>query len=359
MAKLNSLSVSGYKSIKNIENLELKNLNILIGANGSGKSNFISLFRLLNAVALGNEKLQLYTQKQGGPDSLLHFGRKNTDKIHIELCFDEEYGFKYDLNLISTNDNRMFPNEIIYNNFGINSFSFGIYDALLDINEAKKQTYLCSNIKTWRIYHFHDTSDTAKMKGVNAINDNLLLKHDAANLAAYLRRIRRQYPAEYQRIVETIRLVLPFFHDFVYRDEENLEYIELEWFHKEDLDTPLKAYMLSDGSLRFICLTTLLLQPLELLPDTIIIDEPELGLHPYAISVLSDIFKQVAEEKQLIIATQSVELINEFEPEDIIVVEQRNGVSSFKRLSSEDLNIWLKDYSLGELWNCNIIGGRP
>ena len=362
MARLNSLSVSGYKSIKNMEHLELKNLNILIGANGAGKSNFISLFRLLNAIS--NEELQLYTQVQGGPDSLLHFGRKNTDKIHVE-CYFNKYAYLFDL--ISTNNNRLVfkreeldivhfsaPNDPVI--VGLESSESNFIGTFDNDNFA---ILLEKALKTWRIYHFHDTSDTAKVKGVNAINDNLLLKPDAANLAAYLRRIRQQYSAEYQRIVETIRLVLPFFYDFVYREEKNLEYIELEWFQVGQLDTPLKAHMLSDGSLRFICLVVLLLQPLELLPDTIIIDEPELGLHPYAISVLSDIFKQVAEDKQLIIATQSVELINEFEPEDIIVVEQHNGLSSFKRLSQEELRDWLEDYSLGELWQRNIIGGRP
>ncbi|MBQ9682827.1 MAG: AAA family ATPase [Neisseriaceae bacterium] len=364
MAKLHSLSISGYKSIKNMEHLELKNLNILIGANGSGKSNFISLFRLLNAI--GNRNLNNYVEKQGGINSFLHFGRKKTDKIHIEFYFDNN-SFKFDI--VPTNDN--------------NKVSFKLREVKIKLDIGQEQIPLFSeeinlspetinfskinsvNIfrmaleSKWTIYHFHDTSETANVKDTNRINDNLKLKYDAANLAAYLRKIREQYPAEYQRIVETIRLVLPFFHDFVYREEKNLEYIELEWYQKEDLDTPLKAHMLSDGSLRFICLATLLLQPLELLPDTIIIDEPELGLHPYAISVLADIFKQVAEDKQLIIATQSVELINEFEPEDIIVVEQHNGSSSFKRLSSEELNVWLKDYSLGELWDCNIIGGRP
>lgn len=362
MTKLNSLSVSGYKSIKSLENLELKNLNILIGANGAGKSNFLSIFCLLNAIE--NQQLQLYVQKHGGPDSLLHFGRKNTDKIHMEFYFgDKENGYKFDLT--STNDNRLIFEqektwfEGYYFPSATHIIGMANEETNLENTNDKFAPYVKNAIKTWRIYHFHDTSDTAKMKGVNTINDNLLLKTDAANLAAYLRKIRTQYPEEYNVIIKTIRLVLPFFYDFVYREEKNLEYIELEWLHKDDLDTPLKAHMLSDGSLRFICLVVLLLQPLQLLPDTIIIDEPELGLHPHAIAVLASIFHQVAEEKQLIIATHSIELIDKFEPEDIIVVEQLNGISSFNRLSSEELNVWLEDYSLAELWQRNIIGGCP
>ena len=169
--------------------------------------------------------------------------------------------------------------------------------------------------------------------------------------------LKDSHIAEYQRIVDTIRLVLPFFDDFVQR--ENVELVELEWFQKGHFDTPLKAHLLSDGSLRFICLMTLLLQPIELLPDTILIDEPELGLHPYAIAVLADVIKQVSEDKQIIISTQSVELVNHFEPNDIIVVNQENGVSDFERLDNEKLATWLEEYSLGELWTSNLFGGRP
>jgi predicted ATPase len=95
------------------------------------------------------------------------------------------------------------------------------------------------------------------------------------------------------------------------------------------------------------------------LPQTILIDEPELGLHPYAIAVLAEIFKQVSEQRQLIVSTQSVELVNELTPEDIIVVDQDNGASTFKRFTSEDLAVWLEEYHLGDLWKRNIIGGRP
>jgi len=156
----------------------------------------------------------------------------------------------------------------------------------------------------------------------------------------------------------TIRLVAPFFDDFVYREGEP-EFVELEWTQKGNPDTPFKAHMFSDGTLRFICLATLLLQPIALLPDTILIDEPELGLHPYAITVLAEIFKQVAEQRQLIVSTQSVELVNELTPEDVIVVDQDNGASTFRRFTQDELAGWLEQYAMGELWKRNVLGGRP
>lgn len=356
---LRKITIHGYKSIEQLDNFELSNLNILIGANGAGKSNFISIFKLLNEMY--EQRLQLFVQQQGGPDNLLHFGRDITDKIYAEFYFKSN-GYKF--SLIPTVDNRLiFENEYLwfegyYHPASNHLIGFGNGESELKDSKDSYAPYVRTALKAWRVYHFHDTSDTARVKRKHAINDNLRLKPDAENLAAYLRMLSIEYNEEYQRIVETIQIVLPFFDDFLQR-EDNAEFIELEWLQINRPDTPLKAHLLSDGSLRFICLTTLLLQPKELLPDTIIIDEPELGLHPYAISVLADIFKQVSEDKQLIISTQSVELINEMESDNIIVVDQIQGKSTFKRFEKNELEDWLEDYSLGELWKRNVLGGRP
>ncbi len=360
MSSVRSLSITGYKSIRDLKEFKLNALNVLIGSNGAGKSNFINLFRLLNEMY--EQQLQLYVQKQGGPDALLHFGRRNTERLHAEFYFANN-GYKFDL--VPTADNRLvFEKEISW--FGgvyFSSTKSAVLGAGHDeskLKEAKDSysPYVRSSVSNWRVYHFHDTSETAKVKQKNPSNDNLRLKVDAANLAAYLRMLKEKHESEYQRIVETIRLVAPYFGDFVHRPGDQ-EYLELEWAQKGRSDTPLKAHMLSDGSLRFICLATLLLQPVKLLPDTILIDEPELGLHPYAISVLADIFKQVAEDRQLIVSTQSVELINELSPEDIVVVDQEDGASTFKRFKEEELSGWLEEYAMGEIWKRNILGGRP
>lgn len=201
------------------------------------------------------------------------------------------------------------------------------------------------------------------MKGVCSANDNLILKEDAQNIAPYLKMLSEEYPKHYEQIIDIIQDVAPFFGGFIFRNSEN---IQLEWFDKSDPDTPFKAHILSDGTLRFICLATLLLQPSELMPAVIIIDEPELGLHPYAIWKLSAMLQRVAQiqdqdhkKKQIIISTQSGELLNHFEAEDIIVVEKDNNQSTFKRLDSKELSIWLDEYSLSEIWSSNIIGGGP
>jgi predicted ATPase len=358
---LESIMIDGYKSIKKLSSraFSLNKLNVLIGANGAGKSNFISFFKMLRALI--EQNLQIYVEKEGGVDALLHYGRKETNCILGTITIAQHSG-TYHFTLNPTQDNRfIFRQEVIYyedvEQGSQKCLSEGHKEAIIKdyINHIDKEIYQI--ISSFRIYHFQDTGVSAKVKQVHTVHDNIRLKEDAANLAAFLRRLYEDYKSYYDHIVHTIQMAAPFFGGFIYR--ENVKHVELEWFEHHDPDTPLKAYRLSDGTLRFICLVTLLLQPDELSSDTILIDEPELGLHPYAINILAALLKRTSEFKQLIISTQSVELISQFNPEDIIVVDRVNDASTFKRLNSEELQTWLEDYSIGELWEKNIIGGRP
>lgn len=360
MSSVTRLTVTGYKSIRELKNFKLGELNVLIGANGAGKSNFISLFRMLAEMV--DQRLQLYVQKQGGPDALLHYTRKTTDRIHAEFYFANN-GYRFDL--VPTNDNRLvFEDErtwfggFYYSTSSSIQLGAGHAEAKIKDSQDKYSPYVRPSIQSWRVYHFHDTGDTSKVKQAHAANDTLRLKVDGANLAAFLRMLWQKYPQNYKRIEETICLAAPFFDGFVQRSDIG-ETIELEWRERGNPDTPFKAHALSDGTLRFICLTTLLLQPSYLRPSTILIDEPELGLHPYAVNVLGDLLKQAAEQTQLIVSTQSVELLNCFSPEDVIVVDRADDASTFRRLDTVALESWLEDYSLGELWKRNILGGRP
>lgn len=358
--KIRSVTLRGYKSIATLEDFELRGLNVLIGANGSGKSNFISIFRLLAALADG--RLQTFVQQQGGPDALLFGSRKRSEQIDAEIYFEKRDGIAndYRISLLPTADHRLiFGREETWIDRQ-RKYSFGTAhdEAKLREDQQPVSKYVRYFLQRLRQYHFHDTSESAAVKRPHGSNDNLRLKPAAENLAAYLAELSRQCPAEYQRIVDTIRLAAPFFGGFIIRDPLP-ERVELEWYDSDDPDTPQRAHILSDGTLRFICLTTLLMQPIDLVPDTVLIDEPELGLHPYAINLLADMLKEVAEHKQVIVSTQSVELLNALDAEDVIVAERENGASVFRRLDLESLRDWLDDYSLGDLWKRNILGGRP
>jgi predicted ATPase len=344
--QLNRILLKGYKSIKDCD-LELGSLNVLIGGNGSGKSNFIGFFKMIRKIGEGN--LDLYVGEQGGPDALLHFGRKTTEKLEWMLHFGCD-GYKY--SLYPTKDNRM-----ILRPHG--QYFVSPTRNIPDESEIPRGIDTLNFAQRWCVYHFHDTSDSARVKQIGPIGDNVSLAPDARNLAAYLYFLEEKYPDNYRRIVKTVQLVAPFFGKFnlrpYHRNEDN---IELEWMEKGQ-DIPFKAYQLSDGTLRFICLATVFLQPPELQPETILVDEPELGLHPYAISILASLIRTVSETKQVILSTQSVELVNEFDAEDIIVTERRGEESIFTRPNPAELEEWLTDYSLGELWKKNLLGGRP
>jgi len=356
---ISRLVLHGYKSITNC-NIELRKLNVLIGANGAGKSNLIEFFRLINHIL--NQQLQLAVGFSGGPDTLLHFGRKRTKELHTELHLGRN---RYIFALSPTQDNRMmFSYEAIGWDVGIGTdwhSSHGHLETIFTDREDYGQIwdYAIPAMRSWRVYHFHDTGNSALVKQIHNINDNEYLRDDARNLAAFLLRLKIQHKEHYQRIIKTIRLVAPFFGDFHLRPTlYNQEKIQLEWT-EQGQDEPFYASALSDGTLRFICLATVLLQPEGFMPSTILIDEPELGLHPFAISVLAELIKAAAYDHQLIVSTQSVELVNEFNAEDLIVVDKRDGTSIFSRPDTESLSEWLTEYSLGELWNKNILGGRP
>ncbi len=349
--QLSRIVLYGFKSIRECD-IELKALNVLIGPNGAGKSNFIGFFRLIQQMLEGN--LQRYVSKQGGPDALLHFGRKKTEQLRTELYFGTN-GYKFTLE--PTRDNRMmFADETLFWNLsGDKSVGSGHFESLAGTHQSLIKQYSVPVMKSWRLYHFHDTSDSSLVKQRHGIHDNIYLRPDARNLAAFLYLLQSQYPVHYQRIVKTVRLVAPFFGDFFLRPQtDNTDQIELEWMEKGE-DVPFKAHVLSDGTLRFICLATVLMQPEEFQPETILIDEPELGLHPFAIHLLAAMLRSASKRRQLIVSTQSTDLLNEFDADDIIVADRTEGYTCLHRLDSLALKNWLDEYSLGELWQKNIL----
>lgn len=358
--KVSRIEIRNFKSIKELS-LPLKNINILIGANGAGKSNFVQFFDLLSNIF--DQNLQNYISANGGANSFLYFGRKNSEFLSGIISFDvNEYNFV----LTATTENNFFfskeeQDQVFPNGKKVIKYLGNGYLESYLIEQRNKNggtPFPMQNAITTMVYHFQDTSITAKVKQDGNINDNRSLRRDASNLAAFLYLLQEKYPEYFVRIENTIKLIAPFFDKFQLEPLAlDKERIHLEWKHVGS-DEYFNASHLSDGTLRMICLITLLLQPN--LPDTIIIDEPELGLHPSAIELLSSLIKSIAaNNKQVICSTQSVTLLNHFNPEDIIVVDVENKQSVFRRLEQEQLSEWLGQYAIGELWEKNVLGGRP
>jgi len=348
--RLKIIKIKGYKSIKSID-LRLNSLNILIGSNGVGKSNFINFFKFIKKIT--DQDLPIYTAEQGGANKLFYFGKKVTNEISFSLVFTPN-GYRATL-ISDIHDRLIFKiEEISYQNKIKLLENTGEVNSKLSIQTTSS---IVNYIKNWKIYHFHDTSITAKVKQTCNINDNHILASDGENLSAFLYSIQQYHPKSYQQIIQTITRVAPFFQDFILKPENNNnDTIKLKWKHK-GTDEYFDAHDLSDGTLRFICLTSLLLQPN--LPTIILLDEPELGLHPFALNLLASIFRKISNKTQIICSTQSVTFVDNFDIEDIVVVDSINNQTVLKRLNNEEYKDWLEDYSLGEIWQKNLIGGMP
>ncbi|WP_370945914.1 AAA family ATPase [Amycolatopsis sp. cg5] len=361
---LKEIQIEGFTSIRSAT-VRLGQLNVLVGANGAGKSNFIQALGLLGRIVA--EELNYFVNLNGGASALLHH---SVSPAQIRLLLDAEPN-AYEATLEpAANDELIFGHEQIYfQNPGYERawellLGRGQRETRLHAEAGSREgpsvaSHVVELLKGCRVYHFHDTSGDAPVKQFTSTADNLALRNDAGNLAAVLLSLsgseRRADQAAYARIVGTVRQVAPFFRDFVLQPESN-ERLRLRW-RQQDSDAVFSANQMSDGTLRFICLATLLLQPD--LPALVVLDEPELGLHPFAIVQLAGLLRQASTRSQVLIATQSVTLMNQFEIGDLIVVERKEGASTFSRPDPGDLATWLDDYSLGELWEKNLLGGRP
>ena len=363
---LRRIVLEGFKSFRKLD-LELRPLNVLIGANGAGKSNFISFFKLLNEAMRG--RLQQHIAESGYATSILHAGPKTTEKIAAELQFETERGhYTYCMGLFrSANDGLFFSQEHLW---------FQLIDdsrpSALTLPGGDRESRLCDEaeplnstaavvrnlLNHCRVYHFHDTSPTARVRQHCYLMDNRRFAADAGNLAAILFRFRNSEASAYRRIGDAVRLIAPYFDDFELDPKGNGKDTTLNWRAKGS-DQVFGPHQLSDGTLRAMCLATLLLQPDADLPGLIVVDEPELGLHPYALNVVAGLFKMAATRTQVIVSTQSSAFLDNFEPEDVVIAQRHGAECRLSRPDPVKLAAWLEEYSLGEVWEKNVVGGGP
>lgn len=363
MRTLEKLTVRNFKSIRE-QVLDLNALNVFIGGNGSGKSNLVEVFRFLRAIV--DQNLGGYTATKGGADTLLHFGRKASPTMSIRLEFgegDKSNAYEVALagtpadELIVSHETAYYHERKRYQKPFDNRISSGAKESKLKEDGHISARQITRDLESYRVYHFHDTSESAPVRGVSDVDDNRFLRPQAENLAAFLYWLQEKQPIHIANIQETVRQIAPFFDRFRLAPLKlNPSKIRLEWQEK-GTDTYFNASALSDGTLRFICLATLLLQPT--LPPLLLLDEPELGLHPAAITLLAALLDSTSTRTQIIIATQSVTLVNQFEPSKVWTVDRENHESLFRHLSEEQMSGWLDDYALGELWEKNVLGARP
>ncbi len=362
--RLDRVTIRGFRSIRALEDFELTDLNVLVGANGSGKSNLISFFRLFRALVTGG--LDRYLRDSGGLDDLLFGGPRVTPRMHLAARFGGG-ALRFTLEpsnagLCSLTDESPYPLPAAGDRWQPGVRTDGVSDLVREGDgspwEVGGSQPVRNAVESWGAYHFHDTSRLSGMRRYQVVEDDARLRTDGSNIAPFLRRLRKSEPASYRDILESCRLIVPYFEDFRFREEEfgPSRKVRLSWKARGS-DHPMQPYHLSDGSIRFLCLATALLQPEP--PSAIVIDEPELGLHPLAISIVAELVRSAAVRTQIIVATQSPLFLDEFSVNDVVVVSRRDGESRFERLDEADYRAWLGEYSLGELWRKNVIVGGP
>jgi predicted ATPase len=348
------LELAGYKSIRQAS-IDLTRLNVLIGSNGAGKSNLVSFFAMLSA-ALGNKRDE-YVGRHGGPNALFHLGAKHTSEIAAAITMKTDLGHR----TLETRFGFRAPD-------GLNFYGWLDKDTNRDLENSQYKESGYGYIFLYHIrilrdrqatYHLDDTSLTAPIRLEDYIQDNQRLHSDARNLAAILYLYKTRNPKTYQRIRSTVRMVAPSFDDFALEPQRlNPNNILLNW-RQQGSDYLFGPHQVSDGTLRAMALITLFLQPEEDLPDLLIVDEPELGLHPYALTIVAGLIRAASVQTQVIVTTQSTAFLDQFGVDEIIVVDSEQGASQFRRLDPEQLKDWLEEYSVGELWQKNVIGGGP
>lgn len=360
MPNLDRITIRGFKSIANLENFELRQLNILVGANGAGKSNFLEFFAFLRAMCgfslpfLPVSGLANYCAVHGGCECILHNGSQATTSLTASL---EIEGTTFSFELLPTvNGGLVFAQHdgtLTHNGSG----TYG-EKSLRDVSDTdlrNREGLLYNAIASWQLFHFQATNLASGVRKSSDIFDVAYLRPDASNLAAFLLNLRETAPKSYRDIVRAIRFVAPYFDDFVFKEQPG-DRVRLFW-KALNSDYVLGAHQFSDGTLRYIALATAFLQPNP--PSLILVDEPELGQHPQALVFLSSMVQAMPLTTKIVLATQSPAFLDFFKPDDVVVIRRQYGASIFERLHGEEYEDWLSDYTLGELWRKNVICAGP
>ena len=371
---IESVHIQGFRSLADFRLSELKGATVLIGANGSGKSNFIRFFEILSWM-LGTRRLGEFVARHGGADDQLYGGNGVSQRIKSNVRVRTDKGrYDYRFALSYSDPDRFFFSDERFR-FTVNDCDEAVAWQYLDsghreamIVEAAQSadfhrvnkgvaSAIVNALRGCAAYQFHDTSDTSNFKKSWDVSDNNRLRSDGGNLAAILYRIEREDIRRYELICRQISRVLPGFDRFAI--EEIYGKALLRWKAK-GVDKTFGAHLTSDGSLRFFALVTLLNLPPTMLPNVLLLDEPELGLHPAAVTLVGGMIKSLSERRQVIVATQSPLMVDAFDLSEVFALELRDGRSEIRRFDPESYQAWLDEgFTAGQLWQKNLLGGRP
>jgi predicted ATPase len=368
------IHVEGFRSLRNVD-LAPGPITVLIGANGSGKSNLLCALHMI--AHMRTQSLRRFVAEAGGASALLHYGPKVTPQMTLRVKFTQETGDNTWTARLghAAGDSLLFLDETVeFQSPGLDqpqevSLGAGHVESRLD-EDAQDPTHGTSRTVRWWLskmdfFHFHDTSSSSPLRQNSRQEDTRFLRSDGSNLAAYLYELAAGRTdadrAAWTRIGGLVRRVAPFIKALspilVAPGQPETSAVRLDWI--DERDQLFGPHHLSDGTLRAIALITALAQPAERLPAFVSIDEPELGLHPAGLALLASLMRSVSDRCQVLLATQSPALLDLFAPGEVVVADRRGGETTLRRLDPTALASWLEDYTLSELFDKNILGGRP
>lgn len=371
---INSVRIRGFRSLADIQLTGLKRATVLIGANGAGKSNLIRFFEMLSWM-IRSRRLGEFVERQGGADDQLFGGRATTAVIDADIRLQTGRGFSdYSFALAHGHPDRFFftkeafrfseagsDQDAPWQNLESGHREAMILEAMdspedYGVNPTTARV-IVNLLRNCAVFQFHDTSDTSAFKKKWDVDSysHKLYPH-GGNLAAVLYRLEQEDSRRYEWICSQISRVLPIFDRFSL--SKRYGRVFLSWQARGQEKT-IGAHLTSDGSLRFFALATLLNLPSEMLPQVLLLDEPELGLHPKAVTLLGGMIKSLSADRQVIVATQSPLLVDAFDLDEIIVLDLKNGRTESQILDHDEYKNWLTDYTTGELWQKNLLGGYP
>ena len=367
LSRIVSVHIKGFRSLADVKLDNMPNPMLLLGANGSGKSNALRFFEMLKEMS--HSRLDRFILQQGGADDQLFGGQRKTKRIDTVVSFHNSLGAnRLSFTLTPTSEDKLaIPSEEFRftphgrgGDLNYGPFSGGVESSFFSISRSPKSDWRtraatdflgdCSQ------YQFHDTSSGSPVQHRWDVEDNHRLLAHGGNLAPILLRLREVDFPRYRLICTHLRRVMPEFDDF--EIQASFGKTLLRW-RPQNTNKTMSPHLTSDGTLRCFFLVALLNLPDEMLPRVILLDEPELGLHPLAISLVSHMVKSLAQRRQVIVATQSPHFVDAFNLNEIVVLNMRNGSTEANRLSEDEFGHWLEEYTTGELWWKNVLGGYP
>jgi len=405
------IKIEGFRSFKKVE-LDLAPLSVLIGPNNGGKSNFLDLMSLM--AEAGQGQLEEGIDSRGGFRGIAS-GFRWLGEVVIEFRFQaerlrrfspyleipplpglpgiQEPDIRYMLAIASPAfgtsrvqveeaTERVLPHqprpEVLMTR-GKDGCAFRFIDPAtgLETQESKaleseselaifqvRDLYrfpilykLLKQFQEWTLYRDINVGPEAPMRLPRLVRPTVRLAPDGGNLSSVLNSIQQQHPGVWDEIVELLRIAYPDFKTITFPPEGGDGKVVLRWWESPFEKEGVSANFLSDGTLKFLCLVAILKSPDP--PPLICIDEPEIGLHPDWIKLVAEMMQSAAARTQVIVATHSPQIIAELDPEQVIVTEKENGETRLNRLERRDLEKWLKNFNLSELWLAGHFGGLP